>query len=311
MIIETDFCDHWKIESIVNKCGESAVRCLLRLWSFCQLRKTDIIAEDKLEAIAKWNGEKYMFIHALRDVELIDDIDDDKDDDDEEDYDEDYHTYVRMHDFAKVNVKIFSNWKNGKTGGRPQKQPNQNPTETQQETETKPKQNPTPTQDETQEQPKPNPKKTQRKPIDKTDKTDRKRKVKKETSASLCVEKFNQVLNNAESEGKISQTDCFNLTKKFLEWTNYRFDVKKSPFQVNTARLHANRVIECIEVHNVPSGYICDWFQRSMENEWEGWFFEEELLKAKALIEKNNSTKTPPADAPIGVPGGALDYDMQ
>ena len=118
-------------------------------------------------------------------------------------------------------------------------------------------------------------------------------------------------MNNAESEGKICQTDCFNLTRKFLEWTNYRFDVKKSPFQVNTARLHANRVIECIEVHNIPAGYICDWFQRSMENEWEGWFFEEELLKAKALIEKNNSTKTPPTDAPIGVPGGALDYDMQ
>lgn len=54
MIIEVDFCDHWKVESLVSQCGESAVRCLLRLWSFCQMRKTDVISSAQLEAIAKW-----------------------------------------------------------------------------------------------------------------------------------------------------------------------------------------------------------------------------------------------------------------
>ena len=217
MIIEVDFCDHWKVESLVSQCGESAVRCLLRLWSFCQMRKTDVIPATQLEAIAKWKGEKGQLFDALSAVELIELAEDSND------------KYVRMHDFAEVNAKIYSRWQNGKNGGR-----NANRTETEQQ----------PNKNRTKTEQKPNNNQTETE-CTLIDKIERKSK-KKETSVGLCAEKFNQALDKAVESKQLSAQECFAITKKFLEWATYRFEVKHSPFQPSTAEQHARRVIDCI-----------------------------------------------------------------
>ena len=104
MIIETDFPDHWKIEALISSCGESALRCLLRLWAFAQIRKSDLLPKKQLEAIAKFQGQKGLFFSSLLELNLIEELGEDE---------ENFQNFVRLHDYAEVNRSLFVCWKNG------------------------------------------------------------------------------------------------------------------------------------------------------------------------------------------------------
>jgi hypothetical protein len=126
MIVEPDFLTHWKTRMLVAELQDRAAPLyVLALWSFCQQRKTQTIPNGNpniISSICGFEGDGKKLTAALLNSGFID-----KDDE---------NGYV-AHDFMEVNSKLFSNWKNGKSGGRPKK-PNHNPTETQ----TKPKRNP-------------------------------------------------------------------------------------------------------------------------------------------------------------------------
>ena len=117
MIVTADFIEHWKTSMLIQNCDCEGVLCILRLWSFCQTRKTDILPASQIEHIAKWTGQKGTLLKALFELRFIDKIDD---------------ATVRMHDFAAVNNQMFSRWENGKKGGRPktERKPNDNRTGT-------------------------------------------------------------------------------------------------------------------------------------------------------------------------------------
>ena len=104
MIIETDFPDHWKIEALISSCGESALRCLLRLWAFAQIRKSDLLPKKQLEAIAKFQGQKGLFFSSLLELNLIEELGEEE---------ENFQNLVRLHDYAEVNGSLFARWKNG------------------------------------------------------------------------------------------------------------------------------------------------------------------------------------------------------
>lgn len=104
MIIETDFPDHWKCEALIASCGEVALRCLLRLWAFAQIRKSDLLPKKQLEAIAKFQGEKGLFYNTLFELNLIEELGDDE---------QNSENVVRLHGYAEVNSSLFSRWKNG------------------------------------------------------------------------------------------------------------------------------------------------------------------------------------------------------
>ena len=104
MIIETDLPDHWKIEALISSCGESALRCLLRLWAFAQIRKSDLLPKKQLEAISKFQGQKGLFYSSLLELNLIEELGEDE---------ENFQNLVRLHDYAEVNGSLFARWKNG------------------------------------------------------------------------------------------------------------------------------------------------------------------------------------------------------
>ena len=100
MILETDFADHWKTQRLVSICGAEAVLCLLRIWSYCQLRKRwkfDDSQASIIEWIGKWNGQEGLLLSTLKEVGFIDEE----------------GGKLSMHDFEDVNGKMVTNWMNG------------------------------------------------------------------------------------------------------------------------------------------------------------------------------------------------------
>lgn len=117
MIVEPDFCDHWKTELLVKRSGsENAVRCLLRFWSHCQSRKKwnfEDMSPAKLACICKWTGDEQVFWDAMLQTFL----------------DQDGQN-VSAHEWEQVNHRLIHNWEAGKKGGRPA-QPHSEPKKTQ------------------------------------------------------------------------------------------------------------------------------------------------------------------------------------
>ncbi len=113
MIIEPDFPDHWKTEMLVQLSGdEIAVRCLIRLWAYCQYRKRwefkDMIPV-KMKGICKWSGCADKWWNALSASEWIDIYEDGS---------------ISVHEWDKYNSRLIHNWKVGVKGGRPKKKVN-------------------------------------------------------------------------------------------------------------------------------------------------------------------------------------------
>lgn len=119
VIVEPDFLTHWKTRTLVRLLdNEAAPLCVIALWAHCQLRKTDRLRKVDSFQLASICGYPFAdadkFIEAMTTCGFIE-IEDGE---------------IVAHDFAQTNAKLFSNWENGRLGGRPSKthsEPNDNP----------------------------------------------------------------------------------------------------------------------------------------------------------------------------------------
>ena len=331
MIVTADFIEHWKTSMLIQNCDCEGVLCILRLWSFCQTRKTDILPASQIEHIAKWTGQKGTLLKALFELRFIDKIDD---------------ATVRMHDFAAVNNQMFSRWENGKKGGRPktERKPNDNRTITEQEpndnrtiTERKPNDNRTITERKpndnrtiTEQEPSGNPENA---PSDKKKERTKERKninisplysplkdgqaqnasqpdsknkaeIKKLSIMAECLNSFKGNFEN--SSLNISSSDKINIFNAFEEWLKFRFFTIEKPLKPQTAVFHSKRAVKCLVEDFLSPSQLIELFRKSIENEWQGWYFKENVLKLKAFNENSKFQKNP---APLGVPSGAWESD--
>ena len=298
MIVTADFIEHWKTSMLIQNCDCEGVLCILRLWSFCQTRKTDILPASQIEHIAKWTGQKGTLLKALFELRFIDKIDD---------------ATVRMHDFAAVNNQMFSRWENGKKGGRPktERKPNDNRTITEQEPSGNPENAPS---DKKKERTK------ERKNINisplysplkdgqaqNASQTDSKNKaeIKKLSIMAECLNSFKGNFEN--SSLNISSSDKINIFNAFEEWLKFRFFTIEKPLKPQTAVFHSKRAVKCLVEDFLSPSQLIELFRKSIENEWQGWYFKENVLKLKAFNENSKFQKNP---APLGVPSGAWESD--
>lgn len=105
MILSPDFCDHYKTKILLRLAGHAGVFSLLKLWSQCQFRKSERIDKpaDIVAAIADWSGDPNQLENALV----------------ESGYARRDGESLILHQWEHQNRKLFSNAKNGKSGGRP------------------------------------------------------------------------------------------------------------------------------------------------------------------------------------------------
>ena len=314
MIIETDFPDHWKIEALISSCGESALRCLLRLWAFAQIRKSDLLPKKQLEAIAKFQGQKGLFFSSLLELNLIEELGEDE---------ENFQNLVRLHDYAEVNGSLFARWKNGdekankakakRSGSEDKADGKRSGSESQakhkrtaSETEAKAKRSIS--EDEANAERKPSEAQadgersgSESQAIDKIDKIDK--ILTPQTPLRVaCAENFKLGLD--ENLGaELSPEDIKRLQDKFAEWVDYRKTVKRKPIKPETARRQGKVVADCIDVDGLSVKQVLAMFDKAMQMEWQGWCFDEEILKKKASGEKKFNKN--PVPAPLGVPLGA------
>lgn len=109
MIVEPDFPDHWKTQLLISLTGEpTAPMLLLRLWAFCQQRKTchfTDLTNEALAAVCRWSKDPAALRKALAEARWID---------------QDTPTGAfTVHQWDEVNAALVRNWKNGAKGGRP------------------------------------------------------------------------------------------------------------------------------------------------------------------------------------------------
>lgn len=311
MIIETDFPDHWKIEALISSCGESALRCLLRLWAFAQIRKSDLLPKKQLEAIAKFQGQKGLFFSSLLELNLIEELGEDE---------ENFQNLVRLHDYAEVNGSLFARWKNGDEKANKAKA-KRNASEDKadgkrsgSESQAKHKRKPSETEAKTKRGTSEDEANTERKPSE--DQADSERTG----SESQAIDKIDKILTpptplrvacaenfklglNENLGAELSPEDIKRLQDKFAEWVDYRKTVKRKPIKPETARRQGKVVADCIDVDGLSVKQVLAMFDKAMQMEWQGWCFDEEILKKKASGEKKFNKNTPPA--PLGVPLGA------
>ena len=293
MIVTADFIEHWKTSMLIQNCDCEGVLCILRLWSFCQTRKTDILPASQIEHIAKWTGQKNTLLKALFELRFIDKIDD---------------ATVRMHDFAAVNNQMFASWGNGKKGGRPktQRKPSGNPAGTQR----KPRKCPFRQKERTKERkninisPLYSPLKDgQAQNASQTD-SKNKAEIKKLSIMAECLNSFKGNFEN--SNLNISSSDKINIFNAFEEWLKFRFFTIEKPLKPQTAVYHSKRAVKCLVEDFLSPSQLIELFRKSIENEWQGWYFKENVLKLKAFNENSKFQKNP---APLGVPSGAWESD--
>ena len=314
MIIETDLPDHWKIEALILSCGESALRCLLRLWAFAQIRKSDLLPKRQLEAIAKFQGQKGLFFSSLLELNLIEELGEDE---------ENFQNLVRLHDYAEVNGSLFARWKNGdekaskakakRKGSESQAKHKRTASEAEAKTKRSISEDEANTErsiseDEANAERKPSEDQadgertgSENQAIDKIDKID-KILTPPTPLRVACAENFKLGLDETLG-AELSPEDVKRLQDKFAEWADYRKTVKRKPIKPETCRRHGKLVADCIDVDGLSVAQVLEMFDKAMQMEWQGWCFDEEILKKKASGEKKFNKN--PAPAPLGVPLGA------
>ena len=113
MIIEPDFLDHWKTRLLMRLLDtEAAPNYVIRLWSHCQTRKTNIFPEWSpviLSSVCRWPGDADVFWSAM--LQTFCRFED---------------GYLIAHQWDEVNASLIAAWSNGGKGGRPKK-PTGNP----------------------------------------------------------------------------------------------------------------------------------------------------------------------------------------
>lgn len=111
MILSPDFPDHYKTRMLIRLAGHAGVFSLIKLWAQCQFRRCERIDKPPqvVAAIADWDGDPEVLETALQEAGFGHREGD---------------TFV-MHQWEQHNSKLTSNWANGKKGGRPKEQQNQ------------------------------------------------------------------------------------------------------------------------------------------------------------------------------------------
>lgn len=107
MIVQPDFLTHWKTVKFCNRLKEPhAPLYVLRLWSFCQTSRRDVVPADceSIAAICKYDGSPRTLIKALLDCEFIE---------------KETGKFHKVHGWAELNAQLIHNWTVGVKGGRP------------------------------------------------------------------------------------------------------------------------------------------------------------------------------------------------
>lgn len=105
VIVQADFPDHWKTDLLVKLTGsETAVRCLLRFWAHCQMRKQwkfQGFTPAILAGVCKWQGDPQVFWDAMLQTFC------------------DYNNNIlTAHEWDEVNASLIGRWKGGETNKR-------------------------------------------------------------------------------------------------------------------------------------------------------------------------------------------------
>lgn len=132
MIVDPDFLDHWRTRMLVDALGgdESAPLYVIRVWAHCQQRRGDSFAMPAagLRALCRAPGSADEFEAAMVASGFI----------------ERDGPCINVPKWSEKNASLIAAWENGNKGGRPKKEPKENP----RVTETKPTANPSETQAE-------------------------------------------------------------------------------------------------------------------------------------------------------------------
>lgn len=122
MIVEPDFCDHWKTRMLVGLLNgdEAAPIYVLRIWAHCQNRRQsrfDNLPAEALKAMCRYPGEAIGLDSALKDAGFI----------------ERDGNCITVVNWDHYNAGMIASWRNGLKGGRPPKvkESDKGPTETQ------------------------------------------------------------------------------------------------------------------------------------------------------------------------------------
>ena len=203
---------------------------------------------------------------------------------------ENFQNLVRLHDYAEVNGSLFARWKNGDEKANKAKA-KRNTSEDEANAE----------RNASEEQADGERSGSESQAIDKIDKIDK--ILTPQTPLRVaCAENFKLGLD--ENLGaELSPEDIKRLQDKFAEWVDYRRTVKRKPIKPETARRQGKVVADCIDVDGLSVKQVLAMFDKAMQMEWQGWCFDEEILKKKASSEKKFNKN--PAPAPLGVPLGA------
>lgn len=123
MIVDPDFCDHWKTRLLVGQLDgdEAAPVYVLRLWSHCQNRRQDTfenLPAAALKALCRYPGHANKLESALLASGFVRRED----------------SVLIVCNWSEYNASLIAAWGNGAKGGRPrkrcQKNPADNPAET-------------------------------------------------------------------------------------------------------------------------------------------------------------------------------------
>lgn len=119
MIVDPDFMDHWKTRMLVDSLGfdEAAPVYVLRLWAHCQNRRKwefEGLSAEALRAICRFKGDAELFEASMSASGFV----------------ERTESTLIVVGWEIYNSTLIAAWSNGKKGGRPVKQPKNNPRDT-------------------------------------------------------------------------------------------------------------------------------------------------------------------------------------
>jgi len=106
VIVQPDFLDHWKTLKLTSVLSDPlAPIYILRLWSYVQTSRRDIIPDDAemIKAVCRWGGSAPVIRSALVSCGWVDAVE----------------GGLRIHGWSELNARLIHNWTVGKTGGRP------------------------------------------------------------------------------------------------------------------------------------------------------------------------------------------------
>jgi hypothetical protein len=121
VIVDPDFLDHWRTRMLVDALGgdESAPLYVIRVWAHCQQRRGDSFAMPAagLRALCRAPCGADAFEAAMVDAGFI----------------ERNGQFINVPKWSEKNASLIAAWENGNKGGRPKKEPKENPRVTDQE----------------------------------------------------------------------------------------------------------------------------------------------------------------------------------